>query len=409
MRKASSTLMILALSIGLFGSLAGAALAQSANPVVVLDPGHGWGTGTGIIDPGEVSGDLVEKEITLDVARQTRDLLERCDVDVYLTHERDDHSHTQDDIAGIVNSYNPTLAVSIHTNSGEASATGTEAWYTVVGYDDAASQALAAMLADSVARQFSIPNRGAKPEIQSPLGELYIHDWNAPSALLELAFLQGDADLLRTERRNFARAIARTLLSFLNLPLDCADHAEAEGFALAVYFPEETQSNSVTFRNDGLLPWDPGTFELRNTRGPFGAPESIPLPRIVQAGETVTWEIPATAPSRVGIHRQLWQMHKGDQPIGAEATVVIVVVPQEAADLKLEIEHKIEEIVAQGQQHLEQELEELRQQILETAEQKITEWVTEKVDMICGRGSASVALAAAAVVWVGRRGSRKKR
>ncbi len=407
MRTASLALMISILALALLGSVAGIALAQSGNPVVVLDPGHGWSTGTGIIDPGAVSGDLVEKEITLDVAKQTRDLLERCEVDVYLTRERDDHSHTRADIAGIVNGYNPTLAVSIHANSSETIASGTEAWYTVVGYNDAASQVLAATLADNVANQFSIPNRGAKPETQSLHGGLYIHDWNAPSALLELAFLQGDAELLRTERRNFARAIARSLLSLLGMPLGCADHAEPQGFALAVYFPDETRSNSVTLLNDGLLQWDPTSIELRNTRDPFGAPESIPLPQAVQAGEMATWEIPVTAPGNAGIHRQMWQLHKGDQPIGSEATVVLIVVPQEAADLKEEIEIKIDEIIAQGQQQLEQELEELREQILVTAEQKISEWVRERISQICNSGSAAAALSALAVVWIRRRETRK--
>jgi N-acetylmuramoyl-L-alanine amidase len=169
MRTASSLLMISILALALLGSVAGIALAQSGNPVVVLDPGHGWSTGTGIIDPGAVSGDLVEKEITLDVAKQARDLLERCEVDVYLTHERDDHNHTRADIAGIVNAFNPTLAVSIHANSSETDVSGTEAWYTVVGYNDAASQVLAAMLACRKRRQPILhPQPGRKTRNPEP-------------------------------------------------------------------------------------------------------------------------------------------------------------------------------------------------------------------------------------------------
>lgn len=406
MRTASKLLITLAFWLGLLGNVTGDSLAMSTRPVLVLDPGHGLGTGTGILDPGTVHEDLVEKEITLDVARQARDLLARCEVDVYLTHDRDEHGLTQDDIAGIVNGFNPTLAVSIHANSGDASATGTEAWYTVGGYDDSSSQALAAMLADSVAGQFSIPNLGARPETQSSDGGLDIHAWSAPAAQIELAFIQGDAELLRLERRNFARAIARTMLSFVNLPLDCADHATAMGFTLAVYFPDETRTNSVTLQNDGLLAWDPGNLELRNTHDPFGAPESIPLPQIVLAGEMLTWdEIPATAPSSVGIHRQRWQLHRGEEPIGAEATVILIVIPQQASDLRQEIERKIEEIAAQGQQQIEQELERLAQQILESAEQKITEWVADKIREVCSSESALMALAAVAVVCSQRKRS----
>jgi N-acetylmuramoyl-L-alanine amidase len=384
------------------------ARAQSARPVLVLDPGHGWNNGAGLIDPGAVSGDLVEKEITLDVARQARDMLSRCDVDVALTHERDDHNHSENDITGIVNDLNPTLAVSIHTNSSsDASASGTQTWYTVGGVDDASSQALAAMLAAGVANQFGIPNLGALPETQNPLGGLTIHDWEAPSAFLELAFLQADAELLRSERRNFARAIARTLLSYVHLPLECADHATAEGFAIAVYFPEETRTNAVTLLNDGVLSWDPSEYTLVNTQNPLSAPESYPLPQVVQAGEMVTWDaVPATAPETAGIYRQKWQLYKGETPLGEEATVIVIVVPQQAVDLKEEIESKIDELRQQGQQHLEEQLEQLRQQIMDAVEQKLTEWLTNAIHSVCGGDSAVVALAAGAVFLKLRRKNR---
>jgi N-acetylmuramoyl-L-alanine amidase len=394
-----------------FGFTAGLPLdtrAQAARPVVVLDPGHGWNNGAGMIDPGAVSGDLVEKEITLDVARQARDILSRCEVDVHLTHERDDHNHTIHDIAGIVNGHDPTLAVSIHANSSDTTASGTEAWYTVGGYDDASSQALAAMLADGISNQFAIPNRGTKPETQNRLGGLYIHDWEAPSALLELAFLQGDAELLRMERRNFARSIARTLLSYLNLPLNCADHASAEGFAIAVYFPEEERNNAVTLLNDGLMPWSPNDYTLVNTQEPFGAPETLPLPQLVPAGEMVTWDISAKAPETTGIYRQKWQLHQGEIPLGDEATVILIVVPQQAQDLKEDIERKIDELRQQGQQQLEDQLDQLRHQIMEAAEEKITEWVTDAIHGICAGDSAVVILAAAAIFLQLRKKSKPK-
>ncbi len=396
----SAMLILVLVVVGLVSGGSNAASAQSPRPALVLDPGHGWNNGAGLIDPGEVSGDLVEKEITLDVARQARDILSRCDADIHLTRERDDYNHTENDIASIVNSYDPTLAVSIHTiSSSDPSASGTQAWYTVGGYNDASSQILASMLAANVASQLGITNRGALPETQNPLGGLSIHDWEAPSAMLELAFLQADAELLRTERRDFARAIALTLLSLVNLPLECADHASAEGFAIAVYFPEEDRTNAVTLLNDGLLPWDPSEYSLVNTQNPFGAPESLPLPQVVQAGEMVTWDaIPAKAPENAGIHRQKWQLYKGETPVGEEVTVIVIVVPQQAVDLKEEIERKIDELRQQGQQQLEQQLEQLRQQIMDAVEQKLTEWLTEAIHKICGGDSAVVALAFGAVI-----------
>jgi N-acetylmuramoyl-L-alanine amidase/DNA-binding transcriptional MerR regulator len=406
----SVLLILVVVVIGLLAGWSIDARAQSPRPILVLDPGHGLNNGAGLIDPGEVSGDLVEKEITLDVARQARDILSRCEVDVYLTHDRDDYNHTENDIADIVNGFNPTLAISIHTNSSNnPSTSGTQTWFTVGGYDDASSQTLASTLATEIANPFAIPDLGALPETQSPSGGLTIHDWEAPSALLELAFLQADAELLRNERRNFARAIARALLSDVNVPLDCADHASAEGFAIAVYFPEEERTNAVTLLNDGLLAWNPGEYTLVNTQNPLGAPESLPLPHVVQAGEMVTWDaIPARAPESAGIYRQKWQLYKGETPLGDEATVVAIVVPQQAVALKEEIESKIDELRQQGQQHLEEQLEQLRQQIMDAVEQKLTEWLTDAIHNICGGNSAVVALAFGAVVLKLRKKRRVK-
>ena len=92
-----------------FGILIGLAFplvaqAQENRPVVVLSPGHGWwDPDSQKIDPGAVSGDLVEKDINLDVAQYAQDYLERCPVDVYLTRNGDDKDHTLSDVDEIVN------------------------------------------------------------------------------------------------------------------------------------------------------------------------------------------------------------------------------------------------------------------------------------------------------------------
>jgi N-acetylmuramoyl-L-alanine amidase len=118
------TLALISLWAGGLSSVA----AQDSHPIVVLDPGHGWVNESGTIVSGAVSGDLVEKDINLDVAQHARTFLSRCPVEVELTREGDDHEHTLDDLAGLVNSAHPTIGISIHTNSGTGSPSGTEGW-----------------------------------------------------------------------------------------------------------------------------------------------------------------------------------------------------------------------------------------------------------------------------------------
>ena len=51
------------------------------HPVIVLSPGHGWWSlESKQIDPGAINGDLIEKDINLEVARDTQKYLSRCSV-----------------------------------------------------------------------------------------------------------------------------------------------------------------------------------------------------------------------------------------------------------------------------------------------------------------------------------------
>jgi len=372
------------------------AVAQESRPVVVLDPGHGWGNASGKIDPGAVSGDLVEKDIALDVARHARAFLNRCPVDVYLTREGDDPGHTLFDVDEIVNSHQPTVGISIHANSAGASATGAEGWYTVGGYDDTASQQLAALLSASVATHFSIPDRGAKPETSNRHGGLYIHHWHAPSALVEIGFLQGDAALLRERRPDFGRAIAQATLVYLGLPATCADAAVSSDLAVAAYFPGDTKViNQVNLLNDGLGTWQVDNYTLKNVRNQYGAETDYPLPTATAVGEIVSWEIPATAPSRPGIYRQVWQLRRGNDAVGPEVAVVLIVVPEEARELKEDIERQIEEWRERGEEELEEWIDELEEEAIEWA----TREIQRQAEQCLGPNVMIVGLVVSATLW----------
>ena len=370
-------------------------VAQKNRPVVVLDPGHGWSNASGNIDPGAVSGDLIEKDIALDVARHTRTFLNRCPVDVFLTREGDDPEHTLLDVDEIVNSHQPTVGISIHVNSAGAGATGAEGWYTVGGYDDTGSQQLAALLSASIATHFSIPDRGAKPETSNRHGSLYIHHWQTPSALVEVGFLQGDAALLRERRPDFGRAIAQATLVYLGLPVTCADAAVSSGLAVATYFPGDTKVNQVNLLNDGLGTWQVGDYTLKNVRNQYGAETDYPLSTATAVGEIASWAIPATAPSRPGVYRQVWQLHRGNDAIDPEVAVVLIVVPEEARELKEDIDRQIEEWRERGEEELEKWIDEL--------EEKAIEWATREIErqaeQCLGPNAMIVGLVIGATLW----------
>ena len=80
-------------------------------PVIVLDPGHG-GVETGAVGPGG----LQEKDVTLDLARRVKSLLDRQGFTVVLTRD-DDRILPLDDRTAIANQNRAELFLSIHLNA----------------------------------------------------------------------------------------------------------------------------------------------------------------------------------------------------------------------------------------------------------------------------------------------------
>ena len=111
-----------------------------AQPIVVLDPGHG-GVETGAIGP---SG-LEEKDVTLDLARRLKPLLERQGLTVVLTRD-EDRVLPLDDRTAIANQNRAELFVSLHVNASKRkSAVGAETYFLSTDATDAEARTLAAM------------------------------------------------------------------------------------------------------------------------------------------------------------------------------------------------------------------------------------------------------------------------
>jgi len=364
--------------------------AQDNRPVVVLSPGHGWTNGDSIAS-GATSGDLVEKDINLEVAKYARTYLKRCDIVVYLTREGDDPDHTLSDVSEIVNNYNPTIGISIHTNSGEGNPTGTESWYTVGGFYDNKSQLLGTLLTNQISSRMGISNRGIKPETENRHGGLNIHNWNAPSALIELAFLQGDADLLRNRRDDFGRAVAQAALEYLKIDPHCADWAIPEGIFIATYFQMESKINEIRIKNDGLMSWDTGEYVLINKGKSFGAKNSYPLIMEIPVNQVLSENLPAVAPSKAGVYRQTWQLERGSEFVGDRFTVYLIVVPEEARQLKKDLDRRIEELRVGGEQEIEDFLEQL--------EEEAMDWVIRELpNLVCGQQLMLISVALGALI-----------
>lgn len=181
-----------------------------AQPLVVLDPGHGGS------DPGAVGCESLEEDgVVLDVSLRLRTLLEAAGVRVAMTREVDTAVGLSAR-ASFANSMSADVFVSNHSNANAGTpASGTETFVATAA--SARSVTLATLIQDELIATWGLPDRGVKYA-----NFVVVRDTNMPAALAELAFTNRctpDAALLSspTARQDIAAAEARAILEWLGV------------------------------------------------------------------------------------------------------------------------------------------------------------------------------------------------
>jgi N-acetylmuramoyl-L-alanine amidase len=217
----------------LTGVVHGATHKQTRPLIVVLDPGHGgqmhWGDESGAVD---LSGTLMEKQMTLKVGLLAASYLRGMGYTVYLTRTRDQHVNTPprdlnhdgkidhidefDARTLFANHHHADLFVSIHFDgNGDTSLHGTHGYYCPARPFWQSSKRLAGLLTTSVASQitkagYKDPNNGiqtdvadkvpqARPDypyflVLGPSRSHWMTGTAMPGALIETLFMSNPAD-----------------------------------------------------------------------------------------------------------------------------------------------------------------------------------------------------------------------
>lgn len=173
---------------------------------IVIDAGHGGK------DPGANRDDAIEKEITLEVAKITKTLLEESDYKVGMTRESDDYIELGNR-SKIANERNAKVFVSIHCNSSEDDeGEGIETYYTEQkGLED---EVLAEMIQESLIKQTDANDRGIKRANYTVIVRS-----SMPAVLVEVGFLtdREENELLQNEeyQRKLAKGISEGIKKYL--------------------------------------------------------------------------------------------------------------------------------------------------------------------------------------------------
>ncbi|MGI5841636.1 MAG: N-acetylmuramoyl-L-alanine amidase family protein [Patescibacteria group bacterium] len=174
---------------------------------VVLDPGH---QSSPYLDTGASGYGLKEENITLDLCKRIKPLLEQNNIKVIMTREGDYVNGGQSSVNSslqarvkISNTIKPDIFISLHTNAFNGNAYGSEVHILGKG---GKAEVLANKLIPQLSKTFH--NRGLK---LSP--NLYVLKYtNAPAVLLECGFIDNKSDNAKLANTDIRQQIAENLV-----------------------------------------------------------------------------------------------------------------------------------------------------------------------------------------------------
>ncbi len=168
-------------------------------PTVVVDAGHGGNDG------GTYSGKIIEKDITLAVAKKMQKLLEEQEVNVIMTRETDEYMELKERTQ-ISNENDTDLFISVHCNyyEGGSEVKGIECYYAE---DDDISKEVAWTIMKSIDGISGLRNRGAKEE------DYFVTEFNdAPAVLVEMGFLSNPTECKNLADSDYQQSLAKELV-----------------------------------------------------------------------------------------------------------------------------------------------------------------------------------------------------
>jgi len=164
---------------------------------VVIDPGHGG------MDPGSQGYDLVEKELTLDLAQRLAKVLTGKGISTSLTRT-DDTYLTLKERAEVANRLSGSIFVSIHFNAHtDRSISGTETFYWP-GSEN--GRRLASFIQSELGRRLVSRNRGFKPDRLKVLEET-----EGTAVLIECGFISNRWEAQRCGAEWFRQILAEEI------------------------------------------------------------------------------------------------------------------------------------------------------------------------------------------------------
>lgn len=169
---------------------------EDAKTVIMLDAGHGGK------DPGANNGAVLEKDITLEIAKLVKEQLQEGGWRVRMTRTDDSYMDIRDR-AAYANQKQADLFVSIHCNSlEEGQASGIETYYAEA--KEETSQSLAQAIQTELIAFTGAVDRGVKTTNYTVLVRT-----DMPAALVEVGFLSDEGERTLLQQEEYLKKLAQ--------------------------------------------------------------------------------------------------------------------------------------------------------------------------------------------------------
>ncbi|MFL9845736.1 N-acetylmuramoyl-L-alanine amidase family protein [Flavobacterium rhizosphaerae] len=171
---------------------------------IVIDAGHGGK------DFGAKYNDIIEKEITNEIAQKINELNKNSNIVIHFTRFNDNFVDLNERV-NTINSLKPDLLISLHVNS---QSIGTErSGMEFFVYDKNAVATKSAQYAESLAQQFKEANYNVG-EVKT--ASMYLlKNSESPAIIFEMGYLTNQYDRAYLTNENNKEKIARTILDFV--------------------------------------------------------------------------------------------------------------------------------------------------------------------------------------------------
>lgn len=171
-----------------------------------VDAGHGFqNVGKGY-DPGAQALGYSEAATVLAYAQSIQFIFKQAGIEVFLTRDEVDDPCPVGTRAKKAKAAGCSHFISLHLNTANGKASGTETYYR-------SSSGWAGQVQGVALKAFGLKNRGLKTEAESQHSKLAVLDFKGQACLLELGFIDSAKDMKVIAARGARVALAQGLLS----------------------------------------------------------------------------------------------------------------------------------------------------------------------------------------------------